>query len=570
MGIFNFKERESLGKVIQLDTTKVYIRVPSPEKLLEAKVGRLTALEGRPGEWLIAMVERVIRKFYDEMSKEKDEKDKDLVENEENIVHLILVGTLRDKEGEKENVFTRSILSFPNIDAPCYPIEGQSLEAFMGVISSVSVHDNALNVGNYTLDEKAKTYLDGNKLFQRHAALVGSTGAGKSWAVASILEKSAELPSANIILFDLHGEYPTLEYAKHIRIAGPNDLENVSDDILFLPYWLLNAEEMQGMFIDRTEFSAHNQVMVFQDAVSDAKKRFLSKHGKDEILKSFTINSPVPFFLKEVIDEIKHLNEEMEQGVRGLKQGKFFGQFSRLLVRLNSKITDKRYGFIFQANEKYHSYEALHYIANNLMDFMKDKKGIKVVDFSEVPSEILPIIIGLVARVVYQIQFWMDAEHRHPIALICDEAHRYLPIEQGINPFEERALENFKKIAKEGRKYGVALLIVSQRPSEVNPTILSQCNNFIALRLTNAEDQAKVRKLMPESLGSLMDILPMLDIGEALVVGDSVLLPTRVKLHPPTYKPISATIDFWDEWNKPGAKSEIVKAVENMRKQSRN
>jgi len=570
MGIFSFKEDDNLGNVIQVDTTRVFIRVPSSEKLTEAKLGRLTALKGRPGEWLIAMVERVIRRFFEEKPAEEEEKDYDEVETEENVVHLILVGTLREKEGERKNVFTRSVLSFPNIDAPCYPIEGKELEAFMGVISSVAIHENALNIGNYTLDEKAKTYLDGNKFFQRHAALLGSTGSGKSWTVASILEKASNLPSANIILFDLHGEYSTLKYAKHIRVAGPNDLESTSDDILFLPYWLLNFEEMQEMFIDRSEFSAHNQVMVFQDAVSEAKKRSLEKEDKIEILKSFTIDSPVPFSLDEVTQEIKNLNEEMVQGQRGLKQGKFFGQFSRLLVRLNSRIKDKRYGFIFQAHEKYHSYEGLHTIAENLLGFEEEEKGIKVIDFSEVPSDILPVIVGLVARVIYETQFWMDAEKRHPIAFVCDEAHRYLPLDQNINPFERRALENFIRIAKEGRKYGVALLIVSQRPSEVNPTILSQCNNFIALRLTNTSDQAVVKRLMPDSLGALMDILPMLDIGEAVVVGDAVLLPTRVKLHEPTYKPTSATINFWDEWNKEDAQSEIVKAVENMRRQSRD
>lgn len=570
MSIFDFKEEDNLGNVIQVDTTRVFIRVPSSEKLIEAKVGRLTALKGRPGEWLIAMVERVIRKFYEEKTAEEKEKDYDVVETEENLVYLILVGTLREKEGEKENVFTRSVLSLPNIDAPCYPIEGKELESFMGVISSVAVNENALNIGNYTLDEKAETYLDGNKFFQRHAALLGSTGSGKSWTVASILEKASKLPSADIILFDLHGEYSTLEYAKHIRIAGPNDLESTGDEILFLPYWLLNFEEMQEMFIDRSEFSAHNQVMVFQDAVSGAKKRSLEKEGKIEILKSFTIDSPVLFSLDEVTQEIKDLNEEMVQGQRGLKQGNFFGQFSRLLVRLNSRITDKRYGFIFQAHEKYHAYEALHAIAKNLLGFEDEEKGIKVIDFSEVPSDILPVIVGLVARVIYETQFWMDAEKRHPIAFVCDEAHRYLPLDQNINPFERRALENFIRIAKEGRKYGVALLIVSQRPSEVNPTILSQCNNFIALRLTNTGDQAVVKRLMPDSLGALMDILPMLDIGEAVVVGDAVLLPTRVKLHKPTYKPTSATIEFWDEWNKEDAQSEIVKAVENMRKQSRD
>jgi len=570
MSIFNFKEEENLGNVIQVDTTRVLIRVPSSDKLTEAKLGRLTALKGRLGEWLIAMVERVVRKFFEEKPAEENEKKHNEVEAEENVVHLILVGTLREKEGERKNVFTRSVLSFPNIDAPCYPIEGKELEAFMGVISSVAIHENALNIGNYTLDEKAETYLDGNKFFQRHAALLGSTGSGKSWAVASILEKASKLPSANIILFDLHGEYSTLEYAKHIRIAGPNDLESKGDDILFLPYWLLNFEEMQEMFIDRSEFSAHNQVMVFQDAVSVAKKCSLEKEDKTEILKSFTIDSPVPFSLGEVTQGIKDLNEEMVQGQRGLKQGKFFGQFSRLLLRLNSRITDKRYGFIFQAHEKYHTYDALHDIAKNLLGFEDEEKGIKVIDFSEVPSDILPVIVGLVARVIYETQFWMDAKKRHPIAFVCDEAHRYLPLDQNINPFERRALENFIRISKEGRKYGVALLIVSQRPSEVNPTILSQCNNFIALRLTNTSDQAVVKRLMPDSLGSLMNILPMLDVGEAVVVGDAVLLPTRVKLHEPTYKPTSATIEFWDEWNREDAESEIVKAVENMRRQSRD
>jgi len=570
MSIFNFKKEDNLGNVIQVDTTRVFIRVPSSDKLTEAKLGRLTALKGRPGEWLIAMVERVIRRFFEEKPAEEEEKDYDVIETEENVVHLILIGTLREKEGERINVFTRSVLSFPNIDAPCYPIEGKELEVFMGVISSVAIYENALNIGTYTLDEKAETYLDGNKFFQRHAALLGSTGSGKSWTVASILERASKLPSADIILFDLHGEYSTLEYAKHIRVAGPNDLESTADDILFLPYWLLNFEEMQEMFIDRSEFSAHNQVMVFQDAVSEAKKHSLENEGKAEVLKSFTIDSPVPFSLDEVIQEIKDLNEEMVEGKKGLKQGKFFGQFSRLLVRLNSRITDKRYGFIFQAHEKYHAYEGLHVFARNLLGFEGERKGIKVIDFSEVPSDILPVIIGLVARVIYETQFWMDAEKRHPIAFICDEAHRYLPLDQNINPFERRALESFRRIAKEGRKYGVALLIVSQRPSEVNPSILSQCNNFIALRLTNTGDQAVVKRLMPDSLGSLMDILPMLDIGEALVVGDAVLLPTRVKLHEPTYKPTSATIEFWDEWNKEDAKSEIVKAVENMRRQSRD
>jgi len=155
------------------------------------------------------------------------------------------------------------------------------------------------------------------------------------------------------------------------------------------------------------------------------------------------------------------------------------------------------------------------------------------------------------------------------MALVCDEAHLYLPKKDGKNPVEQRAIENFEKIAKEGRKYGVALLIVSQRPSDVSSTILSQCNNVIALRLSNGDDQATVKRLMPESLEGLMDTLPILDIGEALVVGDAVLLPSRIRIHPPSEKPLSATVDFWDEWSKKPELPDFAKAVENMRRQNR-
>jgi DNA helicase HerA-like ATPase len=204
-----------------------------------------------------------------------------------------------------------------------------------------------------------------------------------------------------------------------------------------------------------------------------------------------------------------------------------------------------------------------------LMDYSESKSQIKVVDFSEVPADVLPVIVGLVARIIYQVQFWTDRDKRKPIGLVCDEAHLYLPKKDGKNPVEQRAIENFEKIAKEGRKYGVALLIVSQRPSDVSETILSQCNNVIALRLTNGDDQATVRQLMPESLEGLMDTLPILEIGEALVVGDAVLLPSRIRIKPPTEKPLSATIDFWDEWAKTPTPPDLVKAVENMRRQNR-
>jgi len=242
------------------------------------------------------------------------------------------------------------------------------------------------------------------------------------------------------------------------------------------------------MFIDRSEFSAHNQVMAFQDIVVAEKKRTLESLKKTDVLNAFTLDSPVPFAIDNVIAELKRMNEEMVPGAKAnkKKQGPFYGQFSRLLVRLNSKVTDKRYGFLFQAPGAAHKYESMALMVKQLMDYSISKAQIKVIDFSEVPADILPVIVGLVARIIYQVQFWTDRNKRKPMALVCDEAHMYLPKKDGKNPVEQRAIENFEKIAKEGRKYGVALLIVSQRPSDVSPTILSQCNN---VRRSSAPEQ---------------------------------------------------------------------------------
>ena len=342
----------------------------------------------------------------------------------------------------------------------------------------------------------------------------------------------------------------------------------INPKILYLPYWLMNAEELISMFIDRSEFTAHNQTLVFQNTVVSEKKKGLEAKKRAEILESFTVDSPVPFDLTKVIDHIKYLNEEMVQGVRGMKKGDFNGQFSRLLARIATKLNDRRYGFLFQAPNELHIYESFHLIADQLLAFSNKHKGIKVIDFSEVPSDVLPVMLGIVGRLIYYLQFWMPDDKRHPVALVCDEAHIYLPRDKG-NPNQQRAVDSFEKIAKEGRKYGVSVVVVSQQPSDVSATILSQCNNIVALRLSNSNDISAVKNMMPESMTSFMEMLPVLDIGEALVVGDAVLLPSRICINPPAEKPLSATIDFWTEWSSKGVAPDWVLAAENIRRQRR-
>lgn len=573
MAIFEFDESYFLGKVREVDTSKVSLQVDNDEDLRKARVGRLAALQldGAVETWLIGIIDKVIKTTGKLGNEDKTKKDETPSGDDSviNTVKLTLVGTVKWDATLSKFTFSRSIAHVPGIDTKCFILKDKALETFMGILSVEGKGENSLEFGKYSMDEKAAAFLDGDKLFQRHAALLGSTGSGKSYTVASILEQSEKLPSANLVVFDLHGEYRELSYARHLRIPGPDDLGKTSNDLLYLPYWLLNSEEMQSMFIDRSEFSAHNQVMVFQDAVIEQKRDYLVKNKKDHILESFTLDSPIPFSIGNVLEKIKFLNEEMTEGARGLKQGTFYGQFSRLLTRIRSKLTDKRYGFMFQAPPSEHEYKTMSATSAKLMDYHVKGAHVKVIDFSEVPSEILPVMVGLVARIIYQVQFWTDHDKRRPLAFICDEAHLYIPKKEDKNPVEKRAVEAFEKIAKEGRKYGVALMIVSQRPSDVSSTVLSQCNNVIALRLTNSEDQTTVKKLMPESLESLLDVLPSMDIGEALVVGDAVLLPTRIRIKAPTEKPLSATVNFWTEWVQAADAPDFSTAVENMRRQRR-
>lgn len=570
--ILDYQKDESIGMVNSVDTGLAIAVINDDAVLSQLQVNQLLAVQSpKSGRFIIAMIIKIYRKASAIDLDEEDEEEASIAAY--NQVKLVFVGEFIDKVGTKENVFRRNVSAVPSIDAPCYKIEKKRLSDLMQTISSelaATVHP--LQIGKYTMDESSIAYLDADKLFQRHAAVVGSTGSGKSFCVARIVEQMADLKHASGILFDIHGEYSTDSFKKkgikQYKIATPSDL-NASDKlnkgILMVPYWLLNYEEMQALLLDRSDQNAPNQAMLLSREVLSEKEKTVAGTAFDKII---TVDSPVAYDMKPLLKKLENLDEQMVPGAKTgtEKQGPYFGKLTRFNQRLANKLSDKRMGFMFGLTADELKQDWLEQFCKVLMD---GEQGVKVIDMSEVPSDVLPLIIGLLARIIFSVQQWSVKGHRHPIALLCDEAHLYVQQSSSLDAVAELGLRSFERIAKEGRKYGVGLVIISQRPSEVNRTVLSQCNNFISLRLTNVDDQNVIKRLLPDNLGNIADNLSLLDIAEAIIVGDSTLLPSRVKIDEPTIKPSSQTVPFWSIWGKDDFSQNLAEAISNMIRQSK-
>ncbi len=289
VSVMSFDSIRPVGRVMSVDTMRVFIHVDDHEMLKEVMVGNLIAVQGStPLQLLISIVERITRLPLDTLgaSDEPDDDSAPQPESLQDTIRAVLVGTYRSKDGDLGPSFKRGADSCPQIDQSCFLIQGANLTAFMGVLSQGATSDTALNLGYFAIDQTAKAVADGDRFFQRHAAILGSTGSGKSWTVAALLERANALNHPNILLLDLHGEYASLAkgkkngFAEYFKIAGPGDLKVHDGHILFLPYWLLNREEMLSMLLDRSDDNAPNQAARFTSLVLEEKTAFLKRGAK--------------------------------------------------------------------------------------------------------------------------------------------------------------------------------------------------------------------------------------------------------------------------------------------------
>ena len=449
--LLDFNENDMLGRVTSVDTEQIIIEIENGTVMNKICVGNLVAIEtAKQHEKIIALIDKVIRKYIENYEDEDDEIDEMMVSSAD-YIKVSIIGTYHSVYGSTHDLFKRGVEIFPQIESKCYGISDQNLQNFMNILGKDIDADKRLKIGSFMMDTAADAVLDGNKFFQRHAAVLGSTGSGKSWCIANILEKASVLKYTNIIVFDMHGEYKSLSegsesIAQRFRIAGPGDLEVTKPDVLFLPYWLLNREELLSMILDRSDSNAPNQASRFTRHIRDLKEKTLKKEGKTDTLKTFTVDSPIPFLMSELIQKLTIDDTTKGVGKNGaVVKGEWEGKLTRFISRLETKIGDKTYGFMFQPTDEAQKYDWLGAILCKLLGYTDGEKGIKIIDFSEVPSDVLPVVTGTLARLLYDVQFWMNSEKRTPFTIICDEAHLYLPVKEDADSVQKQALYNFER-----------------------------------------------------------------------------------------------------------------------------
>jgi hypothetical protein len=371
------------------------------------------------------------------------------------------------------------------------------------------------------------------------------------------------MPRAHIIILDLHGEYcwKREDGNRHYAFADAI-VRHVDARDLEIPYWLMTYAELCDLLIDRTEQAAHNQTAFFRDTLRQLRE----KEKAPLQLNRITVDTPVYFSLDELIGAVRAKNTEMVQGAKGPKQGDMFGDFDRFLVRLESRMNDVRYDFLLKPKVRTNS-ESLVGMLRDFVGLGTQKAAVTVIDLSSVPFDVRPTVAAQIGRLAFEFNYWNPKYREFPILLMCEESHAYIPRASESQFAGSR--KSMERIAKEGRKYGVGLAIVSQRPHEVSETVLAQCGTFICLRITNPDDQAYVRSLVPESEGDLVSVLAGLGRGEALVLGEAVPLPTRLQFDRPSPTPNSDDVDFYKNWTDGPTDLDVDAIVRRWRSQER-
>jgi len=471
------------------------------------------------------------------------------------IARLTPIGSI-DSKGQ----FDRGVGQYPTTGAEVHAIGAADIARMFDRFLS-----KGFSVGKVTTHPSLKVCLDPSNLFGRHFAILGQTGSGKSWTVASLVQKTVEvMPKAHIIILDLHGEYcwKREDGSRHYAFAD-TIVRHVDARDLEIPYWLMTYAELCDLLIDHTDFSAHNQVAAFKDILGSLRVAEGQRLG----LARTTLDTPVFFDLAALRAAIEAKNGLVKSPTtNAMIKGDLTGKFDNFLMRLDSKLNDNRYDFLLKPKVRKDS-GSLSGLLRDFVGLGEPKRAVTVIDLSSVPFDVRPTVAAQIGRLAFEFNYWNPKYREFPILLVCEEAHAFIPRASESQFAGSR--KSMERIAKEGRKYGVGLAVVSQRPHEVSETVLAQCGTFVCLRITNPDDQGYVRSLVPESEGDLVSVLAGLGRGEALVLGEAVPLPTRLQFDKPNPTPNSDDVDFYKEWREGPDDLDVDAIVKHWRSQER-
>lgn len=492
--------------------------------------------------------------------------------------------------------FERGISQHPNVNDEVHLVTEQDLIRIYGETGIDQVH-----IGRLSSAENIYVRIDIDKLLTRHCAVLGSTGSGKSTTIASLLRAIAAsssdkplFPSARILLLDIHGEYSdALSDISTVFRINPNKGQKE----LFIPYWAIDPSDLISFL---TGGIVDDKAMHLYDKITELKQKALSEKkypGVDE--KSLTVDTPIPYSLNrlwlELIDAELRTFEGPDRDQPALvtegdartltppkykphamgSKGPFINTaapgIKRQLVNLRSRLLDKQYDFLLHPGEWEPDFNGISQkdLPHILESWLGHQFPITILDLSGVPSQVLIRLIGSILKIVYEALFWSrdksEGAVARPLFVVMEEAHRYL-----YGEAKNLARETAQRIVKEGRKYGIGAMIVSQRPSEVDDTILSQCGTFIALRLSNPVDRNSVQGTLPDNLATLMDMLPVLRTGEAIITGEATRLPMRCRVTFPgdDHCPNSRDPVVAKQWSLPRRPESYERVAASWRAQS--
>ncbi|BDI60381.1 ATP-binding protein [Qipengyuania nanhaisediminis] len=451
------------------------------------------------------------------------------------IAHIDFLG-----EGSEEKLtgrihgFKRGVTRYPVPGAMVFPATTSDLEQIYASDGRANI-----TVGTVfpTKDIRAGLYIDA--MLGKHFALLGSTGTGKSTSAALILHRICQAaPDGHIVMIDPHGEYSA-------AFRNTGQILDVSN--LQMPYWLMNFEEHCEVLLT----SDGNERQVDMDILAKCLLHARSKNRLAETMGKITVDSPIPYLLSDLSTKLK---DEMGK----LDKATSSAPYMRISGKLEELKADPRYQFMFSGM----------LVGDTMADFISkvfrmpgDGKPISIIDVSGVPSDITSTVVAVLSRLVFDFAIWGREEKTRPILLVCEEAHRYVPNEK--NSDGSSVAKILSRIAKEGRKYGISLGLITQRPSDLAEGVLSQCGTILSMRLNNDRDQAFVKAAMPEGARGFLDSIPALRNRECIICGEGVAIPIRVNFDTleEHKRPASEDPSFAELWQQGGGEDELVERV---------